>query len=253
MGKPSFRSDVFSIGLIGYRLFSGHWPDWPFKWPPPGIARVKKTLHPDFVALLRRSIEVDPSKRFRNAQQMLASFQRMKKRAIRKPRSTVPPRKQIRQDWRIMQHRQFRTKFGKALGKPHQCRKCKGPVSEPMKCCPWCGDSRKKLVDETSFPQCCPRCNRGMKLDWEYCPWCFGPGFEVQTNRKFSDVRYTAKCTNKKCERKSLMPFMCYCPWCRAKVRKKWKLPGSKATCGGCGCGIAKDFWQFCPWCEKGI
>ena len=44
MGKPSFRSDVFSIGLIAYRMFGAHWPEWPFSWPPPGFARVRAKL-----------------------------------------------------------------------------------------------------------------------------------------------------------------------------------------------------------------
>jgi serine/threonine protein kinase len=30
MGKPSFRSDVFSLGLILYRMFSGVLPEWPY-------------------------------------------------------------------------------------------------------------------------------------------------------------------------------------------------------------------------------
>jgi serine/threonine protein kinase len=33
MGKLSFRSDVFSIGLVSYRMFSGCRPEWPFSWP----------------------------------------------------------------------------------------------------------------------------------------------------------------------------------------------------------------------------
>ena len=36
MGKPSFRSDVFSTGLVLYRMFSGCLPEWPYRWPPPG-------------------------------------------------------------------------------------------------------------------------------------------------------------------------------------------------------------------------
>ena len=52
-----------------------------------------------------------------------------------------------------------------------------------MLACPWCGDDRKVLRDETSFPASCPRCNRGTKLDWAYCPWCYGPGFEDVSER----------------------------------------------------------------------
>ena len=115
--------------------------------------------------------------------------------------------------------------------------------------CPWCGDSRERHDGGTQFPQCCPRCHRGMKLDWAYCPWCFGPGFEVQTTRHYSDRRYVARCTNEECERRLLMPFMRYCPWCRRKVRKHWPLPNTKDACPSCHWGLAKDFWSFCPWC----
>ena len=34
MGKPSARSDVFSAGLVLYRLFAGHWPEWPTSGRP---------------------------------------------------------------------------------------------------------------------------------------------------------------------------------------------------------------------------
>ena len=53
-----------------------------------------------------------------------------------------------------------------------------------MLACPWCGDDRKVLREETTFPAVCPRCNRGTKLDWDYCPWCYGPGFEDTSDRR---------------------------------------------------------------------
>lgn len=83
MGKPSFRSDVFSLGLIIYRMLSGEWPEWPYDWPPPGYRRVRSRVHPEFIALLRRSLEVKPNKRYRDADQMLAAFLRIKRRTLR--------------------------------------------------------------------------------------------------------------------------------------------------------------------------
>ena len=47
---------------------------------------------------------------------------------------------------------------------------------------------------------------------------------------EYSDRRYTARCPNRKCDRKKLMPFMRYCPWCHTKVRQKWKIEGSDDT-----------------------
>jgi hypothetical protein len=118
-----------------------------------------------------------------------------------------------------------------------------------MHACPWCGAARKVVDTATTFPTTCPRCDRGVKLDWDYCPWCFGAGFEPVTERRFSDRRYVGRCRNLKCERKDLMPFMRYCPWCRTKVRQNWKIAGSTHTCRKCGWGVLRDFWTHCPWC----
>jgi serine/threonine protein kinase len=84
-----------------------------------------------------------------------------------------------------------------------------------------------------------------------YCPSCFGPGFEPHGNRKYSDVRYTARCDSPRCKRKQIMPFMRYCPWCRARVRRKWKIAGSTEKCSRCGWGVLRAFWSYCPWCNK--
>ncbi|TVQ00868.1 MAG: serine/threonine protein kinase [Planctomycetaceae bacterium] len=67
MGKPSFRSDVFSLGLVLYRLFSGELPSYPFASPLPGLTRMRRSLHVDFLDLIRKSIDPNPTKRFRDA------------------------------------------------------------------------------------------------------------------------------------------------------------------------------------------
>lgn len=87
MGKPSFRSDVFSIGLIVWRLLSGQWPEWPFEWPAKGYSKLRGRIHPDFIEFMRRAIELNPRKRYRDAQQMLSVFLRLKNRALRHARS----------------------------------------------------------------------------------------------------------------------------------------------------------------------
>jgi serine/threonine-protein kinase len=254
MGRPSFRSDVFSIGLISYRMFGGHWPAWPFHWPPPGFVRVCSQLNPTVVDLLRRSLEIDPRKRFRDAVQMLSSFRRVKRCAIqRSGPSHVSNEKQSKGDWRTVRFRQFRNRYGKSLGTSYACDKCYGPISESMRWCPWCQETLLVFAGETRFPQYCPRCHRGMKLDWRYCPWCYGPGFQTSSRRQYDDVRYVARCTNPKCHRKALMAFMRYCPWCRRKVRRKWKLSDTSASCTSCGWGVAENFWACCPWCGTGI
>jgi serine/threonine-protein kinase len=83
MGKPSFRSDVFSMGLLIYRMFAGELPEWPFDWPLPGSDRLRRTASRDFIAFLRRSIEVRERKRFRDGLQMLEAFERVAPRALR--------------------------------------------------------------------------------------------------------------------------------------------------------------------------
>jgi len=83
MGKPSLRSDVFSVGLILYRMFAGEWPEWPFEWPPPGIERMKRRVHPELIAFLRKAIEPNPRRRFVDADQMRAAFERIALRANR--------------------------------------------------------------------------------------------------------------------------------------------------------------------------
>lgn len=83
MGKPSLRSDVFSLGLILYRMLAGEWPEWPFVWPPPGYARLRRNAHPDLIQVIRRAISFDPRKRYRDANQMLEAFLPAKEKALR--------------------------------------------------------------------------------------------------------------------------------------------------------------------------
>jgi serine/threonine-protein kinase len=83
MGKPSFRSDVFSMGLLIYRMFAGELPAWPFDWPLPGADRLRRTVSRDFVSFLRRSIEVHERRRFRDGVQMQRAFRAVAPKALR--------------------------------------------------------------------------------------------------------------------------------------------------------------------------
>lgn len=82
MGKPSRRSDVFSAGLTICRMFSGEWPEWPYAWPPPGIVRLRAKLPPEFIAFLKKAIDPNPRKRFRDAEQMRNAFLRLKSKVL---------------------------------------------------------------------------------------------------------------------------------------------------------------------------
>jgi serine/threonine-protein kinase len=83
LGKVSFRSDVFSMGLLIYRMFAGALPEWPFDWPPPGNDRLRRTVSRDFTAFLRRSIEVRERRRFKDGVQMYRAFLEVEHKALR--------------------------------------------------------------------------------------------------------------------------------------------------------------------------
>ena len=252
MGRPKFQSDVFSLGLVLYRLLSGKLPEWPFAWPMEGHERLKAKVRPELVEMLRKAIQLDPKDRYRDAVQMMAAFDQLQSHARRQKRSRARGDRKAGTAWRRMQWREFQRQYRKVLDTRHQCRHCDGPVSESMRACPWCGFDNPARSSESSMPSSCPRCERGVKNDWDYCPWCYGPGFVEETTRRYPDKRYSARCSNKRC-RGQLMPFMRYCPWCRMKVRRPWKLEGSRHRCKACGWGIAREFWNYCAWCREPV
>jgi serine/threonine-protein kinase len=252
MGRPKFQSDVFSLGLVLYRLLSGKLPEWPFAWPMVGHERLTAKVRPELVEMLRKAIQLDPANRYRDAVQMMSAFEHLQSHARRQKRSRSRSDRKIGTTWRRMQWREFQRQYRKVLDTRHHCRHCEGPVSESMQACPWCGFDNPARSSESSMPSSCPRCERGVKNDWDYCPWCYGPGFVEETTRRYPDKRYAARCSNKRC-RGQLMPFMRYCPWCRMKVRKPWKLQGSRHRCKACGWGIAREFWNYCAWCREPV
>jgi serine/threonine-protein kinase len=74
MGKPSFRSDVFSLGLILCRMLTGNWPEWPYDWPPVGVQRMRSRVHDDMLAVIRCATDLDTRRRFLDADHMLHDF-----------------------------------------------------------------------------------------------------------------------------------------------------------------------------------
>ena len=254
MGRPKFQSDVFSLGLVLYRLFSGKLPEWPFKWPMAGYDRLQARVPEEFSAMLKKSMQLDPADRYRNAAEMYAVFKKIKRQQKRSARTVASKRKAQKSSgaWRRMQWREFQQQFKAELDTGHHCRRCDGPVAESMQACPWCGTDHPTRRAETHMPAICPRCERGVKKDWRYCAWCYGAGFEVETTRRYPDKRYTGRCENKKC-REPIMPFMRYCPWCRSKIKKGWKLKTSRHRCPSCNWGVVTDYWNFCAWCNESV
>lgn len=252
MGRPKFQSDVFSMGLVLYRLFSGKLPEWPFDWPMAGHDRLASRVRPEFTEFLRKAILLDPKMRYANAIQMQAEFERLQSHARRQKRAKQKDGSRNGSSWRELQWREFQRRYRKVLHTNQACRRCEGPVAENMQACPWCGFDNPARGSASLFASSCPRCERSVKNDWDYCAWCYGPGFVEETTRRYPDKRYTARCTNRRC-RGPLMPFMRYCPWCRAKVKRPWKLAGSRARCKACKWGIAKEFWNYCAWCREPV
>ena len=252
MGRPKFQSDVFSMGLVLYRLFSGKLPEWPFEWPMVGHKQLLARVRPEFADMLKKAIQLDPAKRYRDATQMQAAFERLQSHARRQKRPRAKNGGRSGSSWRQLQWREFQRKYRKVLQTGHQCRRCEGPVAESMQACPWCGFDNPARGSESPLQSTCPRCERGVKNDWNYCSWCYGQGFVEETTRRYPDKRYTTRCSNRRC-RGPLMPFMRYCPWCRTKVRRPWKIAGSRHSCKACKWGIVKEFWNYCAWCREPV
>lgn len=246
LGRPRLQSDVFSLGLVLCRLLGGKLPEWPFVWPPEGIDRLKRWLEPETLKVLQKSIEVDPDYRYASVVEFERAFLRAQsKTKTRSPKKAAPAR--APQRWQKLRQKECRQRYGKALALHAHCRSCDGPVAESMQHCPWCKASNPGKGN-TRMPWLCPHCDRGVKSDWDWCPWCNGHRFEAESNRRFGDKRYEAKCHKADCGG-PLMRFMRYCPWCHTRVRRTWKLPGTHARCKSCDWGIAKEFWDHCAWC----
>lgn len=83
MGRPSSRSDVFSIGLLAYRMFSGVWPHYPYDWPGPGSAALRRKAHPELIAVIRKCIDPLPKKRYADAGQLSDAWESIRLKAMR--------------------------------------------------------------------------------------------------------------------------------------------------------------------------
>lgn len=83
MGRPSARSDVFSVGVILYRMLAGFWPEWPFQWPFAGAMTLRRKVHPDLIEVIRRALSIDPRRRYADADQMLRAYRAAARKTLR--------------------------------------------------------------------------------------------------------------------------------------------------------------------------
>ncbi|MFM7515355.1 MAG: serine/threonine protein kinase [Pirellula sp.] len=83
MGRPSARSDVFAIGVLAYRILTGTLPEWPYDWPPKGVATLKRKVHPELTEMLRKAMYPRPSQRYQDANVLLRTFLPAKRKTLR--------------------------------------------------------------------------------------------------------------------------------------------------------------------------
>lgn len=77
LGQPRFESDVFSTAVVLYQMITRERPSWPFRWPLPGIRKLRCSAPRTFVSFLQRCLEVDYRRRYRDGRQMLTAYRRL--------------------------------------------------------------------------------------------------------------------------------------------------------------------------------
>jgi eukaryotic-like serine/threonine-protein kinase len=243
-GKPTYRSDCFSVALVLYEFLTGVLPRWPFKWPPKGLERLRERTGIDFVRFMKKAMDAEPEKRFANAQQMLTAFDEalpsgIKRRLLISADATP--------DWQQLRKKTFVQKYRRVIADFYPCVECGESIAEAMHCCPWCGSERNRFDDRTRFSHLCHRCHRGVAPQWRYCPWCYGAGFEPQQGSGTVRMEYNDRCEH--CRGK-MTYFMKYCPWCNRK-HGRWQIRPFPEVCNGCGWSVDSSYWVYCPWCEQ--
>jgi hypothetical protein len=146
---------------------------------------------------------------------------------------------------------EFEQRFAGAMkpfGLEWVCVECRGPVSEGMLFCPWCGDLLRFRGDAT-FPRYCERCEHGMHDEWHRCPWC-GERYQHpgdangEAPHPARDKRYEDTCT--RCQG-PMMRYMSFCPWCGEGYT--WHTRGMEQRCDDCGFSVETGLFGHCPWC----
>jgi serine/threonine-protein kinase len=252
-GRPQFASDVFSLGLMAYQILTGVLPTWPFTWPPEGFARFRAVVPAPVQKVLRRAAEFEPRRRHPDAvvfhralEKAFADAERgAQARPRRRRRRPQPPPSSL-----AVQARLFRRAHGRALGLRYRCRRCDGPMSEPMRVCPWCGAGDNSLRDVTVYSRFCRHCERGVRPEWTACPWCFEGRFEGNGRRPPPDRQAVRRCGRRGCAGE-LRPFMRYCPMCKRKTPRPWTHASLPDRCPRCRWATSREFFHFCPWCGR--
>jgi serine/threonine-protein kinase len=252
-GKPTFSSDVFSLGLIAYELLTGKRADYPFDWPLQGHKRFEARVPPELRLVLRRALERDAQRRYPDAVAFHEALERGFQRIERKERPR-PPRRRRKppepQSPLAAQQQAFHRRHGRRLEMRYRCYRCNGPLAEVMHCCPWCGASEHSFRDITSYPLVCPDCERGVRAEWTSCPWCFKGRLQGNGRKPRPDPRASRRCSRTGCEGQ-LRPWMRYCPMCKQKTKRVWTDPELNGRCRHCRWSVSGQFWHYCAWCGR--
>ena len=246
-GRPTYRSDCFAVGLILYEYLTGVLPRWPFRWPFKGHERLRERTNGAVAQVIRRTLQVDPEKRFGNAEKMRAALREAAGKLLSNGNGGSDTSRAVR-DWRKVRREAFIKRYGKVFIKRVACVSCGEPVAETMGRCPWCGSKENVYDYYSQFSHVCSRCRKGVLPEWRYCPWCYGAGFSSPSWKQTKGVRYQDHC--RYCGEK-LMRFMRYCPWCHRKVKQAWAVSPFPEICGRCGWSVDSSFWDHCPWCVQ--
>jgi hypothetical protein len=243
---------VFSLGLTAYQLLAGVLPTWPFEWPLEAHDRFVRRVPKEVQPVIRRALEVPVAKRWRDGQAFHEALERALWRAEQRelparngPTRRAPARKPSPFE---LETRWFRREFGARLALRFDCYRCGGPIAESMQHCPWCGTDANSFIEVTRAPLVCPECERGVRPEWRACPWCYKGRFQGNGKQPPPDPRATRRCPKKGCSGQ-LRPFMRYCPMCKTKVTRAWRVPGLD-RCRRCDWPTS-DRWRFCPWCAR--
>ncbi|MHC4618760.1 MAG: protein kinase domain-containing protein [Planctomycetota bacterium] len=248
-GRPTYRSDCFAVGVILYEFMTGVLPRWPFRWPLRGHKRLRERTNTAMVRFLRKSLAVDPERRFAGAAEMLGALLQAAPKGLQKGLALQPDTSR-KLDWRKVRRDAFVRRYGKVFSSLVKCIKCGEPIAECMLLCPWCGSDRNRFDRRSPLSHICPTCHRGVLPEWRFCPWCYGCGFQSPSRARTAGVRYNTKC--KYCDAK-IMRFMRYCPWCHRKVRRPWRVRPFPEICTKCGWSVDTEFWNYCPWCKESM